>query len=83
MGYILNNRYHEGTMPDFAAMVPQRTSVFKASDHDRQRADHKADLVNPYKPDGTVNPDFIDLYPIESEETYHFIKSEEEIAREH
>lgn len=64
-------------------MVPQRTSVYKASDHDRQRADHKADLINPYNRDGTPSEEFIDLYPTESEETFHFIKSEEEIAREH
>jgi hypothetical protein len=66
-----------------ASIVPQKTSVWKQSDHDRQRADHKADLVRPYLPSGEPNPEFIELYPKESHETYGFIKSDEEISKEH
>lgn len=82
MGYVLNGKYHEGTPPDFAAMVPQKTSVWKQSDHDRQRRDNKRDLVQPYLRNGQPNPEFIEAFPQESQETYKFIPTDEEISKE-
>jgi hypothetical protein len=82
MGYIgEDGKYHKGNVPinDF---IPTKTSVWKQSDHDRQRMDHKKDLVRPYLPDGEPNPEFISLYPEESKHTYKFIKSDEEISKE-
>jgi hypothetical protein len=83
MGFIgADGKFYSG-QPKMASIVPQKTSVWKQSDHDRQRADHKADLVRPYLPSGEPNPEFIELYPKESHETYGFIKSDEEISKEH
>lgn len=82
MGYIdISGKYHKGTMK-FAAAVPTKTSVWKQGDHDRQRADHKRDLIQPYNRDGTPNQEFIDAYPDESREIYKFIKTDEQIAKE-
>lgn len=83
MGYIgSDGKYHAGS-PKMATIVPSATSVWKQSDHDRQRQDHKAELVRPYLPSGEPNPEFIELYPEESKITYKFIKSDEEISKEH
>jgi hypothetical protein len=82
MGFIgADGKFYTG-QPKMASMVPQATSVWKAADHDRQRADHKADLVRPYLPSGEPNPEFIALYPEESINTYHFIKSDEQLSKE-
>lgn len=82
MGFIgADGKYYEG-QPKMALIVPQKTSVWKQSDHDRQRADHKADLVRPYLSNGEPNPEFIELYPEESKHTYHFIPTDEEISKE-
>ena len=80
MGYILNGKYHTGT-PNMQDAVPTQTSVWKQSDHDRQRADHKRDLIQPRNRDGTPNQEFIDAYPDESREIYKFIPTDEEISK--
>lgn len=83
MGFIgADGKYYSG-QPKMAQLVPDRTSVWKQSDHDRQRADHKKDLIRPYLPDGTPNPDFIEAYPEESKTTYGFIPTDEQISKEH
>jgi hypothetical protein len=82
MGFIdSSGKYHkeQATMQD---AVPRPTSVWKASDHDRQRADHKFELVQPYLPNGEVNPEFLTAYPTESaSEAYGFLPTDEEIAK--
>jgi len=81
MGFIgADGKFYSG-QPKMATIVPQNTSVWKQSDHDRQRADHKGDLVRPYNPDGTPSEEFISLYPEESKYTYHFIPDDEQIAK--
>lgn len=80
MGYIRNGKFHSGN-PPMQDMVPQPTSVWKNSDHDRQRADHKHELVQPYNRDGTVNDEFVTAYPAESKEVYKFLPSDEELAK--
>jgi len=82
MGFIgADGNFYTG-QPKMASIVPEKTSVWKQSDHDRQRADHKADLVRPYLPTGEPNPEFIELYPEESKHTYHFIPTDEQISKE-
>lgn len=82
MGFIgADGKFYTG-QPKMASMVPQKTSVWKQSDHDRQRADHKADLVRPFLSNGEPNPEFIELYPVEAQETYGFIKSDEQLSKE-
>lgn len=82
MGFIgADGKFYAGS-PQMAQIVPQPTSIWKQSDHDRQRADHKGDLVRPYLPTGEPNPEFVELYPEESINTYKFIKSDDDIAKE-
>jgi hypothetical protein len=82
MGFIgADGNFYTG-QPKMASIVPQKTSVWKHADHDRQRADHKADLVRPYLPTGEPNPEFISLYPEESKHTYHFIPTDEQLSKE-
>lgn len=81
MGFIgADGKYYEG-QPKMATMVQNRTSVWKQSDHDRQRLDHREDLIKPYLQNGDPNPDFIEQYPEESKDIYKFIPSDEEIAK--
>jgi hypothetical protein len=82
MGFIgADGKFYTG-QPKMASIVPQKTSVWKESDHDRQRADHKGDLVRPYLPSGEPNPEFISLYPEESKTIYKFIPTDEELSKE-
>lgn len=82
MGFIgADGKYYSG-QPKMAAMVPNRTTVWKQSDHDRQRREHKAELIRPYLADGSPNPEFIKLYPEESKNTYKFIPTDEELSKE-
>lgn len=80
MSYIdSSGKYHKENLP-LADSLPSPTSVFKQADHDRQRADHKQDLIRPYNLDGTPNEEFISAYPLESQEVYKFIPTDQEIA---
>lgn len=82
MGFIgADGKFYEG-QPKMVELVQERTSVWKHSDHDRQRADHKADLLRPYLPNGDPNPEFIEQYPEESKTTYKFIPTDEELSKE-
>jgi hypothetical protein len=82
MGFIgANGKFYPGT-PKMASLVQERTSVWKQGDHDRQRMDHKRDLVRPYLPSGEPNPAFIEAYPEESKTIYKFIPTDEELSKE-
>ena len=82
MGFIdASGQYHTGTAK-IASMVPQKTSVWKQGDHDRQRADHKQDLIKPYLPNGEPNPEFIEQYREESIHIYKFIPTDEQLSKE-
>lgn len=69
MGYVLNGKYHKGDVPMDAA-VPRPTSVWRNSDHDRQRADHKRDLLKPHLPNGDWNPLFLEQFPEEAKASW-------------
>ena len=43
--------------------TPKSTSQSKAFDHERQRREFAADIVQPYNADGSVSDDFLWLYP--------------------
>lgn len=62
IGYVLNGVYHKTTVVPLAQMNAVQQSTWKAADHDKQRFDHAADIVQPYK-NGKPNQEFIDLYP--------------------
>jgi hypothetical protein len=70
LGYIRDGHYYKGTREN--ADNGPTSSLVKAGDHDDQRFMHQADLVQPYKADGSINPEFVDLYYEESK-TYGFV----------
>lgn len=74
MGVIINGKYY----PDKDAKSAERTlpPLAKQADVSRRTMEyqrHDVDLLQPYLPDGTPNPDFIKHYPKEAVE-YGFIK---------
>lgn len=60
-GYVLNGIYHK-KKPDLSQLHAVQQSTWKEWDHDKQRQDHAADIVQPFK-QGKPNQEFIDLYP--------------------
>ena len=74
-GYIIDGKYYKKE-PNLNSMQSLQQSTWKEWDHDRQRSDHAADIVQPYK-HGKPNQEFIDLYPQASIE-YGFVQPNEE-----
>lgn len=60
-GYVLNGKYYK-KKPDLKEMQSIQQSTWKEGDHDRQRREFAADIVQPYK-GMKPNQEFIDLYP--------------------
>lgn len=69
-GYYLNGKYHK-RKPDLSQLHAVQQSTWREWDHDRQRQEHAADIVQPFKR-GKPNQEFIDLYP-EAAVDYGFI----------
>lgn len=67
-GYIDGNGVYHKKVPKPATMVSADQVTYKHWSHDRQREEHRGDLVQPYNRDGTPNQQFIELYPEESNE---------------
>lgn len=81
MSYIDSaGKYHKDSLT-MQTVVPQATSVWKNSDHDRQRADHKKDLIQPFLRNGEVNPAFTEAYPDECKEMYGLLPTDEQLAK--
>lgn len=70
-GYILNGVYYSGAV-DSRDFVDGHASTDKEYSHDRQREEHRRDLIQPYQRDGSPNPEFVAQYPEESQ-TYGFL----------
>lgn len=75
-GYIINGVYHKSSkttsLGSRAELGAAASSTYKVYSHDRQREEHRRDLLQPYK-DGTPNPEFINQYPEEAR-NYGFLK---------
>lgn len=72
LGYYLNGKYIKGGQPTRLG----RQTTYKEFTHDEQRKAHAADLVQPFKKDGTPNPEFRNLYPEESKDYFNERKEE-------
>lgn len=70
-GYILDGKYVR--TKDAVKVVEDVSSTYKNWSHDKQRRDHRRELIQPYK-NGQANPEFVQQYPKESKESYGFIK---------
>lgn len=80
IGYLKDGEYHTGK-PDLSKMQKTQQATYKAWDHDKQRFDHKADILQPRLSNGQPNPEFIQVYPEESQ-AYGFIMPSDEIGYE-
>lgn len=65
-GYILNGIYYTD-MSTRPSEIEGESITYKAYSRDRQREDHRYDLIQPYK-DGKPNPEFIEQYPEEAKQ---------------
>lgn len=74
-GYIVGGIYYKKP-PRVQELKEGTQSTYKHWDHDRQRENHRKDLVQPHNRDGTVNQEFVTLYPEESK-AYGFIPDKE------
>jgi hypothetical protein len=63
-GFILNGKYYKKE-PNIGLMKKGQNPMYKQWDLDRQRMEHRFDLIQPYK-DGKLNPEFIEHYPEEA-----------------
>ena len=64
IGYVdEHGKYRQGKR---AATVEANSSQYKAYSHDRQRAEHLADLIQPYDRNGRPNRRFMEMYDEES-----------------
>jgi len=70
-GYIINGIYYSSKTAR-PSEVAADSSTYKAYSHDRQREDHRHDLIQPYI-NGRPNPEFIEQYPAEAQ-NYKFIE---------
>lgn len=67
-GYIIDGIYYSDQLP--ADIQPDsNSSTYKAYEHDRQRQNHRRDLIQPYI-NGAPNPEFIEQYPEEAQNYY-------------
>lgn len=73
-GYIKDGKYYKG-QPDLSIFKDGINGQYKGWDHDRQRENHRLDLLQPYTSDGKPSQEFIDNYPEEAR-TYGFIKGD-------
>lgn len=73
-GFVLNGKYYKKP-PNLSELQSQQQSTWKEWDHDKQRHDHAADIVQPFK-HGKPNQEFIDLYPDAAQE-YGFTPKDE------
>lgn len=71
-GYIENGKYVQGSK----VLSKTDNTQLKAGEHERQRDEHRWELVQPYK-DGQPSQEFIEAYPDESKEIYGFLPKED------
>ena len=60
-GYVIDGVYHK-VKPDLQKLKSVQQSTWRQADHDRQRFEYAADIVQPRR-GGKPNQEFIDLYP--------------------
>lgn len=62
-GYVLNGVYHRSKTVPMKKLAKRPQTMFKQSDHARQRFDHSAEILQPYDRNGEPNKQFIEAYP--------------------
>jgi hypothetical protein len=79
-GHIINGVYTpQVAEPD--TLRTTTTSMYKSSDHDRQRKDFAKEIIQPYTRDGKPNEEFITAYPVEAQQ-YGFVPTIEQLKEQ-
>lgn len=77
MGAIINGKYFKEDSPK---QMDTENVLYKQWSHSDQRKNHARDIVQPWK-DGKANPEFIEAFPSESREVYHFLPTDEDLMK--
>lgn len=72
LGSIVDGKWVRGAQPQGV----ERSSQWKAWEHDRQRSEHQSELLQPYGRDGKPNPEFIEQYYDVARDAYGFVKED-------
>lgn len=75
LGYIKDGVYHDDD--DATPTLDSQASTFKQYDHEMQRQDHQWELLQPRKPNGQTNPEFVEAYPEEAKQ-YGMVNEDDE-----
>jgi hypothetical protein len=78
MGVVINGIYYKNE--DMAKQPDVENATYKQWSHADQRKNHARDLVQPWK-DGKANPAFIEAFPTEAKEVYHFIPDDDQLKK--
>ena len=65
-GMIINGRF----ISSKTTAPVKLSSQYKSWDHSQQRLEHRKDLIQPWRADGTPNPQFVRAYPEHSRQYY-------------
>ena len=68
MGILLNGKYYKDIKDAPFQSKAVVGSQLQSYNLERQAKKHDMDLIQPYLPDGSPNPDFIKYYPNEAKE---------------
>lgn len=68
MGILLNGKYYKDIKDAPFQSKAVVGSQLQSYNLDSQAKKHDMDLIQPYLPDGSPNPDFIKYYPKEAKE---------------
>lgn len=80
-GYIKDGKYIRTKQVPVADMLTPQQSTYRQGDHQRQRFDHAAEIIQPYLADGSPNPAMIEAWP-EDAERYGFLPPTGEMSAE-
>lgn len=79
-GYILNGVYVRSNTVATVASTPRKHALHKEFEAEADRQRFAKDLVQPYLPNGKVNPEFITALPEEAER-YGFVNKKDSNRR--
>lgn len=68
MGILINGKYYKDPADAPSQAQAVVGSQLQRYNLDSQAQKHDMDLIQPYLPDGSANPDFIKYYPKEAKE---------------
>lgn len=78
MGVIIDGEYYPGGAPKKLSISTTVAGIHESSTLSQTYRNHAHELIQPNKPDGTPNPDFIEYYP-EDAKNHGLVPESEEL----